>query len=58
MILCRFSDFQVNEIGKDGAVVHLRKIGLNGQYKPVSCLWLNVKINDADQLDRLRMPRQ
>ncbi|PTB67297.1 tRNA pseudouridine synthase D [Trichoderma citrinoviride] len=29
----RFSDFQVNEIGKDGAVVHLRKIGLNGQEK-------------------------
>ncbi|KAL7798498.1 pseudouridine synthase [Trichoderma ceciliae] len=27
----RFSDFQVNEIGKDGLVVHLRKIGLNGQ---------------------------
>ncbi|RFU79036.1 multisubstrate pseudouridine synthase 7 [Trichoderma arundinaceum] len=29
----RFSDFQVNEIGKDGTVVHLRKIGLNGQEK-------------------------
>ncbi|KAL7937567.1 pseudouridine synthase [Trichoderma chlorosporum] len=29
----RFSDFQVNEIGKDGTVVHLRKIGLNGQDK-------------------------
>ncbi|PTB79476.1 tRNA pseudouridine synthase D [Trichoderma longibrachiatum ATCC 18648] len=29
----RFSDFQVNEIGKDGAVVHLRKIGLGGQEK-------------------------
>ncbi|UKZ80604.1 hypothetical protein TrVFT333_008366 [Trichoderma virens FT-333] len=27
----RFSDFQVNEIGKDGVVVHLHKIGLNGQ---------------------------
>ncbi|KAK1245070.1 hypothetical protein MKX08_004699 [Trichoderma sp. CBMAI-0020] len=32
----RFSDFQVNEIGKDGAVVHLRKIGLNGQNKPAA----------------------
>ncbi|PNP47544.1 hypothetical protein TGAMA5MH_01366 [Trichoderma gamsii] len=32
----RFSDFQVNEIGKDGVVVHLRKIGLNGQNKPVA----------------------
>ncbi|KAH6610438.1 multisubstrate pseudouridine synthase 7 [Trichoderma cornu-damae] len=29
----RFSDFQVNEIGKDGIAVHLRKIGLNGQEK-------------------------
>ncbi|KAL6801957.1 pseudouridine synthase [Trichoderma sp. SZMC 28012] len=29
----RFSDFQVNEIGKDGVVVHLHKIGLNGQDK-------------------------
>lgn len=38
MIMCRFSDFQVNEIGKDGVVVHLRKIGLNGQNKPVSYL--------------------
>ncbi|KAL7923944.1 pseudouridine synthase [Trichoderma austrokoningii] len=32
----RFSDFQVNEIGKDGVVVHLRKIGLNGQNKLVA----------------------
>lgn len=37
IILCRFSDFQVNEIGKDGVVVHLRKVGLNGQNKLVSC---------------------
>ncbi|KAL7912867.1 pseudouridine synthase [Trichoderma velutinum] len=29
----RFSDFQVNEIGKNGVVVHLHKIGLNGQDK-------------------------
>ncbi|KAL7963520.1 pseudouridine synthase [Trichoderma compactum] len=29
----RFSDFQVNEIGKDGVVVHLHKVGLNGQDK-------------------------
>ncbi|KAL6867939.1 tRNA pseudouridine synthase D [Trichoderma novae-zelandiae] len=29
----RFSDFQVNEIGKDGVVVHLRKLGLGGQEK-------------------------
>ncbi|KAL7946310.1 pseudouridine synthase [Trichoderma barbatum] len=29
----RFSDFQVNEIGKNGVVVHLSKIGLNGQDK-------------------------
>ncbi|EHK24552.1 uncharacterized protein TRIVIDRAFT_30039 [Trichoderma virens Gv29-8] len=34
----RFSDFQVNEIGKDGVVVHLHKIGLNGQDRQVSGL--------------------
>ena len=28
LIECRFTDFQVNEIGKDGKVVHLRSIGL------------------------------
>jgi len=29
--MCRFSDFQVNEIAKDGNVVHLRSIGMNDE---------------------------
>ncbi|POR34114.1 Multisubstrate pseudouridine synthase 7 [Tolypocladium paradoxum] len=32
----RFSDFQVNEIRKDGSVVHLRNVGLNDEPKQPS----------------------
>ncbi|KAG6189880.1 hypothetical protein E4U36_004235 [Claviceps purpurea] len=34
----RFSDFQVNEIGENGSVIHLRTIGLENDNKPVQSL--------------------
>ncbi|KAK5990137.1 Multisubstrate pseudouridine synthase 7 [Cladobotryum mycophilum] len=41
----RFSDFQVNEIGKNGSVIHLRKIGLGG----------DVKVNESIPMRRIEL---